>query len=202
VTVHPLTRGGGPLAGLFAQLTGALALGLSSVDERDPMNPDDDVEIGTSVLRWLLAAGYLHRLDSGLALGGSLGFGVDSFSLDTNDIMASSSYSHLRLGVLGRLPVMEEDAYDLAVQLDAGLRFVLGTGDLAPFFAESAGATGLDIMASIGGALDMGLAYALRLGFLHYFLSFEGDALSPANTANDGTDSAFILVVSAGWRLD
>lgn len=201
VTAHPLASDGGALAGIFFQLDGALALGLSSVDERDPANPDDDIEFGTSVLRWMLVAGYLHQLGNGMMLGGGLGFGVDSFSLDANDIMSSTSYTNLRLGAIGRIPIMDEETYDLFFQLDAGVRLVFGTGDLAPFFAESASATGLDVMGSLGGALDMGLAYALRFGLTSWLLSFEGDALMAANTANDGSDTAFVFQLQAGWQL-
>jgi len=191
---HPLAGSGGALAGIFAQLDLAIALGLKTTDD---VTGD---EFDTSALRFLLAAGYLAQVGS-VYVGGSLGFGLDTFDLAENTVMSSADYSHLRIGLIGRVPVIDEDAHDLWFQLDAGLRLVLGTGELAPMFGESASATGFDVEGSFMGGLAMGLAYALRFGLKTYSLSFEGPGMMPADTAVDGTDTAIVITANIGYQL-
>lgn len=189
---RPFAGDDGALHGLFAQAHFLYAVGLSSQEE---VGPDMFNDIGSSALRFLLQIGYLVGVGDG-ELGGGLGVGYDAFVLDSNGTMASTKYTHLRPGLTFRYPLVEDL---LGLQLDAGLRIGLGAGDIAPFFGESASAFGFDFGGAVAGSLDNGLSYALRIGYVGYSLSFEGDAADMANTANDGYDGYFNVTLNVGY---
>jgi len=191
---RPFAGDDGALKGIFVQGDFFHSIGLSSEEE---IGPDMFQEIDSSALRFSFQAGYLIGVGDG-ELGGGLGYGYDAFSLAENDTMSSTTYSYLRPGVTFRYPLMEQT---LGIQADVGLRIVLGTGDLAPFFAESASAFGWDIGLALPGSLDNGLAYALRGGYTSYGLSFEGEADVMANTAEDGSDGYWHVTANVGYEF-
>lgn len=191
---RPFAGDDGALQGIFVQGDFFHSIGLSSEEETAP---DMFQEIDSSALRFSFQAGYLVAVGDG-ELGGGLGYGQDAFSLAENDTMSSTAYSYLRPGVTFRYPLMEQT---LGFQADLGLRIVLGTGELAPMFAESASAFGFDFGLALGGSLDNGLAYALRGGYTSYGLSFEGDAEDMLNTAEDGGDGYWNLTANVGYEF-
>src|SRR5688572_2906010 len=130
-------------------------------------------DIGTSAFRFELGLSYLAALGP-VDVGGGIGFGIDSFSLEDNTIMPAASYTYLRPGLIGRLPLLADGL--LAAQIDVGLRLALGVGDIGTTYSTSGSAFGFDVGAGLLGALDMGLTYGLRFTYLSYGLSFEGDA--------------------------
>lgn len=190
VLLHPLAKSGGIVSGLFGLVTFFHSIGLGSEDAMGNA-------IGTSALRFSADVGLFAPL-GGVSFGGSLGLGYDAFLLDANDTMSSAQYTYLRPGLVFAVPFMDDT---LGLQLDAGLRIGLGAGDLAPMFGTSASAFGFDLMASLGGALEMGFAYALRVGYVSYSLSFDGMGAMAANTATGGSDGYLVVTLNAGWQL-
>ncbi len=193
LVLRPFAGDDGAMRGLFAHLEGFHSVGLGSQDETT------GEEFSTSALRVFGQVGYLHSLGT-IEVGGGLGFGYDAFLLDENATMSSTKYTYLRPGLVGRFPLSGEVAQ---LQLDAGLRVGLGAGELTPMFAESASAFGWDLGAAFFGNLESGFAYALRLGYVSYGLSFEGDSSDPMVTppAVDGSDSYVFVTVNAGYQL-
>ncbi|MEM9189869.1 MAG: hypothetical protein AAGF12_11875 [Myxococcota bacterium] len=191
--VRPLQSMSPALGGLIVQAEFAHSFGLSTVDELDN-------EIGTSAWRLLLGLGYLFAIDT-IDLGAVVTFGYDGFLLDENTTMPSAGYILLRPAVLFRIALLDQL---LRAEADVGLRIALGTGDLAPFFGESASALGFDIRAGVSGALDFGFAYALSFQLTRYGLSFDGPASDPvANMASGdgGSDLNLIVTVLLGYEF-
>lgn len=189
--LRPFASAEGALRGIFAHAEGFHSIGLSSKDR------DTGEEIGSSALRFFAQVGYLADAGS-LQLGGGLGFGYDAFLLDENDTMSSAQYTHLRPALIGRMPISGEL---VQLGLDAGLRVVFGTGDLVPMFGESASAFGFDVGGAVFGNLESNLAYALRLGYVGYSLSFEGEAEMMVDNAVEGTDGYLFLTLDAGYQF-
>jgi hypothetical protein len=199
ITSHPLASDE-TLGGLFVTGDLAFALGLSSEDAM--MN-----EIGTSALRFELGAGYLFGPLGILTIGGKLSFGYDDFSLDPNPVMPSSTYTYLRLGPQAEVAIVPNLFH---VRLEGGLRIGLGTGDLAPFFGESASSFGFDLGLEARGHLDMGFVYIGRFSLHQYGLSFDGDGVGPdgmAMTGDDvtgdgGADLGITFMALLGYRME
>lgn len=193
VELRPLAHSKGAVSGLFLGIEAAHSVGLSSALE----GMTDT--LGSSSLRFAGAIGWLVPFaDGAVAIGPVLGGGIDGFTLDANTVFASSSYGYLRFGLGARI-VLAGDA--LALGLSAGYRLVLGVGELAAAFGESATAYGLDVRAELGGALDVGFAYALRAGYESYGLGFEGGP-GTLGQGVDGSDSALRVQLLVGWQVD
>ncbi len=194
IEARPLAFLGGPYAGIFLSLDGAVDLGLSTEVERVG---GSIVPVDTSAFRINILAGYLYSLEF-LEVGASVGYAHDSFTLGPNDTIPSATYGSLRLAVLLRVPLMEEL---LGAFLDFGPRIVLGTGDLAPTYGTSATAFGFDLVVGLMGALDFGLTYAARFGYVGYSLDFDGPGVLPQDTAVDGSDGGVFFGVQVGYQI-
>ena len=192
VAFRPFGPDGGMLAGLTASAEFAYAVGLSSV------NQETQEDISTSAFRAEGGLGWLLGPFGPVRIGPEVDFGYDSFSLDPNPILPTANYIYVRPGAALLLDIVSPY---LQVKVDAGLRLVLGTGDLAPFFGESASAVGLDTGIELVGNLDMGLAYGGRFAFQSFGLAFDGVGTPPNNTAIDGTDQRLVFTLFVGYRL-
>lgn len=193
VELRPLAHAEGVISGLVFGIELGHSAGLSSQVE------GMTATLGSSSLRFTGTLGWLIPIGDGMvALGPVLGGGIDNFALDANTIFASSSYGHLRIGIAARI-VLAGDA--LALGLAADYRLVLGIGDLAAAFGATGSAYGLDARAELGGALDLGFAYALRVGYESYGLSFDGGAGSIGEGV-DGSDSALRVQLLVGWQFN
>lgn len=195
----PLARSGSAARGLYLEAEFTVAIGLKSVELA---MDGTEREIGTNAWRFLVQAGYQYAVnDDAFRVGALIGYGIDSFSLDANDTMPSSSYSQLRLGlVLGAR--LYEDL--VRARVDAGYRKVFGVGDLAPEFGADASASGFDLGVSILGFHSSGASYAVRFGVTRYSLDFTGDANSAeAAGASEvtGSDRSLSLVVQGGYAF-
>ena len=190
--LRPFASSDGALRGVFLHAEAFHSIGLSSQDR------ETGEEIGSSALRIFAQLGYLISAGS-MEIGGALGVGYDAFLLDENTTMSSSKYTYLRPGAVLRVPLSDEL---VGLQIDAGLRVGLSTGGLTPMFAASASHFGYDAGAALYGNLESGLAYALRLGYVGYSLSFEGDALMPTtNQGVDGSDGYFFITLNGGYQF-
>ena len=195
----PLAGSGPAAGGLYLEGEFTVALGLKSVELA---TDGSEREIGTSAFRFLVQAGYQYAInDDAFRVGALIGYGIDSFSLDENDTLPSSSYSQLRLGlVLGAR--LYEDL--VRARVDAGYRKVFGVGDLAAEFGEDASASGFDLGVSILGFHSSGASYAVRFGYTRYSLDFAGATNAPdAASASEvtGSDRSISLVVQGGYAF-
>ena len=192
LVLRPFAADEGALRGVFAHVEAFHSLFLSSRDE------ETMEEIGSSALRVFGQLGYLAGVGT-MQIGGGIGFGYDAFNLDENTTMSSAQYTYLRPGLVLRVPLSDEL---LQLQVDAGLRVALSTGGLSPMFAASASHFGYDAAVSGFGNLADGVAYALRLGYVGYSLSFEGNAENPTvNQALEGSDGYFYLTGNVGYQF-
>lgn len=191
--LRPLARSTGAAKGLFAALDLGIAVGLSS------STPDASgiaMDVSTSALQFAGEVGFVYGLADGMVeLGVALGGGIDSFTLGTNMVLPSTSYSYLRPALVATFGIVPDW---LRLGLEAGYRLVFGTGDILDQFGEQVTSGGLDVgLAATGGT---GLfAYSLRLGYVHYSLSFSGVGLDA--DATDGGDGSFFVSALAGVRL-
>lgn len=191
---RPLAFLGGPYTGIFLSLDGSIDLGLSTEVERVG---GSIVPVDTTAFRINVVAGYLYALEF-LEVGASVGYAHDAFTLGANDTIPSATYGSLRFAVLLRVPLMEEL---LGAFLDFGPRIVLSTGDLTPTYGTSASAFGVDLAVGLMGALDFGLTYAARFGYVGYSLDFEGPGTLPQDTAVDGSDGGVFFGVQIGYQI-
>lgn len=197
----PLGSSSSAAKGLYAQLDLAFALALSS-QELDAMgNPTD---IDTSAWRMLVQAGYQYPLsDDAFRIGALVGFGLDSFTLGDNGVMASTKYTYLRLGAVADARLYEDL---VRARLDIGYRIVFGVGEIGDGMAanalgDDASGGAFDLGVSLGGRIDMGLSYALRFGFTRYGFDFTGTTGSGIPPESSFTDKALNLSVQVGYTF-
>ena len=191
IELSPFASDSGSIRGLLFALNYGQSLGARSVD------PTTMEEIETSAMRLGVDLGYMAELgDGGVRVGGLAGYALDSFTLGDNSILASSSYSQLRLGGRVELPLLDET---LGLRADFGFRYALGLGDFAGAYGAEGGGTGIDVGLQVGGRLEMGLSYRATVGYLMHFLSFEGPFA--VGQATGGSDSALLLGASLGYAL-
>lgn len=195
----PLRGMGGAAAGVYAQIDFGISLGLSSQELDLAGNPGP--ELSTTAMQLGIHVGYLYPFEGDAARVGALvGFGIDSFSIDENGTMPSSSYTFLRVGLAADARLYENL---LRARLDVGYRITFGVGDLVPAFGEDASAGGFDIGLAVHGRLDFGLTYGLRFGFTRYSTDFEGVGMGgmAAATATNLTDRSMQIGLQLGYTL-
>lgn len=195
----PLRGMGGAAAGVYAQVDFGISLGLSSQELDLAGNPGP--ELSTTAMQLGVHVGYLYPFEGDAArVGAIVGFGIDSFSIDENGTMPSSSYTFLRVGLVADARLYENL---LRARLDVGYRITFGVGDLVPEFGEDASAGGFDIGLAVHGRLDFGLTYGLRFGFTRYSTDFEGVGMGgmAAATATNLTDRSMQIGLQLGYTL-
>ncbi len=195
ILARPFDAESGVLSGLFASFDFAIALGLGSNEE---LSSGMVVPIDTTAYRLGVHVGYLFDLDT-LELGASLGFVYDAFELGPNNTMPTAAYPSLRIGGVGRIPILDDGL--LGAFAEAGLRIVMGDGELTPAFGAGSATLGFDVTGGLMGALDIGLTYAARIGYVGYAIGFSGDAVATADTAANGFDGGVYFGLQAGWQL-
>jgi hypothetical protein len=182
------------LRGFFFTFDGAAAIGLTSNEE---LSSGMVVPIETSAYRFGFELGYLYDLDV-VELGASLGFVYDAFELAPNNTIPTTAYSSLRIGLIGRLPILDDQL--LSGFVEGGLRILMGTG-LSPTFAEGSSGVGFDVTGGLRGALDIGLTYAARVGYIGYAPGFSGNGANVDDTASGGFDGGVYFGAQVGWQL-
>ncbi|NOY91797.1 MAG: hypothetical protein GXP55_11425 [Deltaproteobacteria bacterium] len=204
---RPFISDASAMRGLYTSVDMHFSLGLSSQDAVT------GASIDSQAFGLLVQAGYLASVLDGerLMLGGVVGFGYESFSIDTNSTLPSSAYPHVRLGAIGRMQILDEL---LTVRADLGFRWAFGVGDFAGAFGKDSGALGYDVGLAVGGSLDMGFNWAVRFAYTRFGLDFAGSVDdAPPGCATDpqcllpveaagGSDSGVELGLEAGWRFD
>jgi len=197
----PLGSSSSAAKGLYAQLDLAFALALSS---QELNMAGDPVDIDTSAWRLLFQLGYLYPLsDDAFRIGALVGFGLDSFSLGDNGVMASTKYTYLRIGAVADARLYQDL---VRARLDIGYRIVFGVGDIGNgtdpnALGDDASGGAFDLGVSLGGRIDMGLSYALRFGFTRYSFDFSGTTGSGIPPDSSFTDKGLNLSVQVGYTF-
>ncbi len=171
----------GALAPAWASVDLALGVGMSTHDRGGN-------ELSTSTFRVVGNLGYGFDLGP-LRISPVVGFGVDSVSLTTNRILPSSSYTFLRAGVNVAVPIVDA----LGVFVDAGIRPVLGVGDLGDLSV-----LGLDAAAGVAGVLGDRFTYRIGGGIT----SYSGDAHAHTHEAGGHSEEEEAAEAAALTSID
>ncbi|HET6417836.1 MAG TPA: hypothetical protein VFG22_16180 [Polyangiales bacterium] len=184
------------LRGLALEADGDFGLGLET------QVPGSAAKLDTKTWRVLGQLGYLHRLGKH-EIGGLLGIGFDALKLETNGNLPSLEYLFLRVGPAYAYFFVERALF---LRVDAGFRYAFSYGALEDTFGEATG-FGFDAGLSLGGELDVGFSYRVRVSsefFKPQFGELSGGlppGLPAAAQGRDGTDLAINFNVMVGWSF-
>lgn len=184
------------LRGLALEADGDFGVGL------DTETPGSSAKLSTKAWRVLGQIGYFHGFEKS-ELGGLIGIGFDALDLEDNGAMPSIQYLFLRVGPAFRYFFIERLLY---LRVDAGFRFPFSYGELADRFGEAKG-FGFDAGLMLGGELDVGFSYILRVSsdyFKPQFSAFPSGVvpgLPGAAQGRDGRDLAINFNVMVGWSF-
>ena len=182
------------LRGLALEADADFGIGL------DAQTPGSNASVGVKAWRVLGQLGYFYALGKH-EVGGLFGIGFDDLEIEQNGTLPSVQYLFLRLGPAYRYFFIERTLY---LRVDGGFRFPFKYGDMADTFGEASG-FGFDAAVMLGGELDVGFSYALRLSFDYFkpqFSAFPGGVLPPvpgAAQGRDATDLAINFHAMLGW---
>jgi hypothetical protein len=146
--------------------------------------------------------GYFHPFGKH-ELGGLIGIGYDELDIEDNGSLPSIAYLYLRLGPAYRYFFIERLLY---LRVDGGFRYPFSYGDLSDTFGPAKG-FGFDAALTVGGELDVGFSYAMRLAFDYFkpqFSGFSGGGVPPlpgAAQGRDATDFATSFHAMVGWAF-
>jgi hypothetical protein len=188
-----LTKG---LRGLAVEADGDFGIGLETETQ------GSGAKLDTKAWRVLGQLGYFHGIGKH-EVGGLIGIGFDRLAIEDNGTLPSIQYLYLRLGPAYRYFFIERALY---LRVDGGFRFPFSYGDLADAFGDAKG-FGFDAGLMVGGELDVGFSYALRVSFDYFkpqFSAFPGGmlpGLPAAAQGIDGTDLAINFHVMVGWSF-
>jgi len=164
--------------------------------------PGSMATLDTRAWRILGQLGYFHSFGKS-ELGGLIGVGFDALDIEQNGTFPSIRYTFLRLGPAYRYVFIERM---LHLRVDAGFRWPFSYGQLEDTFGEATG-FGFDAGVMVGGELDVGFSYAVRVSadfFKPQFSAFPGGTvpgLPGAAQGRDGTDLAINFHAMVGWAF-
>lgn len=182
------------LRGLALEADGHFAVGLETETQ------GSNIKLDTKAWRVLGQLGYLPAIGKH-EVGGLVGFGFDLFEIQANGTLPSIRYLFFRLGPAYRVHLVEKLLY---LRVDGGFRLPISYGELEDAFGNAKG-FGFDAGLMVGGQLDVGFAYSLRVSadfFKPQFSGFPDGSVPPLPAAaqgRDGTDLAINFHVLIGW---
>jgi hypothetical protein len=186
IEVRPLAHERSLARGLDAwgEFASALALGGRGADGAD---------LGTQFFRFQANVGYLLPIDSAAELGAGVGFGWDAYLLAPNGSIPGVEYPYLRPVVRGRIRLAGEAA---VLTMEAAYRALLSRGALSTAFGTGGDSVGVDLAASIGGALDFGLSYGVEIAWAGFFHTFSDGTMHAS-----GIDGGYRATAMLGFAL-
>ncbi len=182
------------LRGLALEADGDFAVGLETETQ------GSNIKLDTKAWRVLGQLGYIHTIRKH-EIGGLIGFGVDRLEIQANGTLPSLRYLFFRFGPAYRVHLVEKLLY---LRVDGGFRLPISYGELEDAFGSAKG-FGFDAGLMLGGQIDVGFSYALRVSadfFKPQFSGFPPGELPPLPAAaqgRDGTDVAINFHVMIGW---
>ena len=184
------------LRGLALEADADFGIGLEA------RTPGSSATLNVKTWRVLGQLGYFHPFGKH-ELGGLIGIGFDDLDVEANGSLPSITYLYLRLGPAYRYFFIERVLY---VRVDGGFRYPFSYGDLSDTFGPAKG-FGFDAALMVGGELDVGFSYALRLSFDYFkpqFSGFAGGGVPPvpgAAQGRDATDLGINFHAMVGWSF-
>ena len=195
--LRPLARSSTKgLRGLAVEADGDFGIGLQTETQGSAAKLD------TKAWRVLGQLGYFSAIGKH-EVGGLIGIGFDRLAIEDNGTLPSIQYLYLRLGPAYRYFFIERTLY---LRVDGGFRFPFSYGDLADTFGEAKG-FGFDAGLMVGGELDVGFSYVLRVAFDYFKPQFSAfpagmlPGLPAAAQGIDGTDLAISFHAMVGWSF-
>jgi hypothetical protein len=184
------------LRGLALEVDADFGIGLETETQ------GSTAKLDTKTWRILGQLGYFYGLGKS-EVGGLLGIGFDDFDIEDNGTLPSIRYLFLRVGPAFRYLFIERTLY---LRVDGGFRLPFSYGELADTFGDAKG-FGFDAGLMVGGELDVGFSYALRVSFDYFKPQFSAfpDGMVPGLPAAaqgvDGTDFAINFHAMVGWAF-
>lgn len=184
------------LRGLALEADADFGIGLEA------QTPGSSVKLNVKTWRILGQLGYFHPFGKH-ELGGLIGIGFDDLDIEDNGSIPSIRYLYLRLGPAYRYFFIERVLY---LRVDGGFRYPFSYGELTDTFGDAKG-FGFDAALTVGGQLDVGFSYALRVSFDYFkpqFSGFPGGAVPPlpgSVQGRDATDLAISFHAMVGWAF-
>lgn len=184
------------LRGLAVEADADFGVGL------DARTPGSGATLNVKTWRILGQLGYFHPFGKH-DLGGLIGIGFDDLDVEANGSLPSITYLYLRLGPAYRYFFIERVLY---LRVDGGFRYPFSYGDLSGTFGPAKG-FGFDAGLMVGGELDVGFSYVLRLAFDYFkpqFSGFAGGGVPPvpgAAQGRDATDLGINFHAMVGWAF-
>lgn len=192
---RPFAKEGHLGRGTFASFDFFHSVGLGSVVD-DPMMS----AVSTNFARFQLVAGWLAPLGDSVELGAGIGGGYEGYHFSPNPILPTSELAYIRAAARARVRFMQET---FALEIDLAYRGVLGNGDIAGAFGESASTHGVDVGAGLTGNLalvaQLGFTWAVRFAYVGYFSSYSGAATDAQGTS--GSEQSIRFTLLAGWSF-
>jgi hypothetical protein len=188
-----LTKG---LRGLAVEADGDFGIGLQTETQ------GSGAKLDTKAWRVLGQLGYFSGIGKH-EIGGLIGIGFDRLAIEDNGTLPSIQYLYLRLGPAYRYFFIERTLY---LRVDGGFRLPFSYGDLADTFGDAKG-FGFDAGLMVGGELDVGFSYVLRVSFDYFKPQFGAfpagmlPGLPAAAQGIDGTDLAINFHAMIGWSF-
>ena len=184
------------LRGLALEADADFGVGLETTTQ------GSSARLDTKAWRILGQLGYFHSFGKN-EIGGLAGIGFDALDIEDNGTLPSIRYLFLRVGPAYRYLFIERTLY---LRVDAGFRWPFSYGELAETFGDAKG-FGFDAGLMLGGQLDVGFSYAIRVSsdlFLPKFSAFP-EGMLPGRPAaaqgKDGTDVAINFHAMVGWSF-
>jgi hypothetical protein len=178
------------LRGIFLAAQGSFSVGtsyLASTGEARSMTS----------LRFALDAGYAHRVEDIVEIGGTLGIGVEGVQIDAPVAFPSTLFTFLRPALIARVRAFSDL---LVVEGGLGARIGLDGGPLAAAYGPGFLFGGVDAFAGVAGTVEPGFTWAARLGYLHHTFGFSGGGGSMA-AGTGGIDQAIDVRLLVGWAI-
>lgn len=195
VEARPLVASGPIPGGFVLWFDGGIGFGVRTETE----GPESQ-ELDTTVFHVEGGAGYLYPIDV-FQVGVNVALGFDAYQLAANDILPTTNYGYLRVGLDGRLTILR-GAVEPRVFL--GYRIVVGANDdFTDRFGSESTLGGLDVGAGVGGVMLGGLTYLLAFEYVRWNLSFSGDPAEEGVLTRglDGSDDGIRIRLQAGWSF-
>lgn len=187
---YPLgTSSNAAARGLYTRFEYATSLGL----ETDGVGGT----LSTSAYELGIHAGYLFPFRRG-KVGAVVGYAMTRFNPEGDPFVPASKYQAIRIAPAGSIDIVRGR---LALDVEYGIRPLLGVGELDAYGADASG-LGIDFLMTLHGALDFGLAYAMQFGWERYMVDYSGTTSGSFPAADESTDTALTLLFEVGYQFD
>lgn len=175
--------------GVYTRFEYATALGLETESTAGTLS--------SSAYQLGIHAGYLYPFQNG-KVGALVGYAMTRFNPGGDPFVPASKYQAIRFAPAGSIDIVGEL---LAIDVEYGIRALLGVGELDAYGADTSG-LGIDFVMRLHGAADFGLAYAMQFSWERYMVDYSGATSGTFPPADESTDTSLALVFEVGYQFD